>query len=219
MTPDQLHAKLNSEVDRVRADRAFTLQAKRVLLARAYRDARRQMDAARAQTLASREQERARLTRELFSVAGLLGNIATTETRVGVAVSLRDAQDRAARLADEQEALDLLARAERSGDEVLARAVVERSLEQLWLAPLNAYAEAHPGTEPKLQRLVDLAPVGGLRDDLGVQMQYALHVPVELTGLSDRDLDALAQQQITAGVPIGLIPQPATVAASGGTPA
>jgi hypothetical protein len=162
MTPDQLNAKLNSEVDRVRTDRAFTSEAKRVLLARAYLDARTQMDAARAHVRGSREQERARLTRELFSVAGLLGNIATAETRAGVAVSLRDAQDRAARLAGEEEALDLLARAERSGDEVLARAVVERSLEQLWLAPLNAYAEAHPGTEPKLQRLVDPAPAGGL---------------------------------------------------------
>jgi hypothetical protein len=207
--PSEIHNSLQIELARIRGNRAYTPDAKQVLVARAYRKHKQQLDALREQDESNRKQTRAQLSRDLFGIDSLVNLSDPTGSRATLAVSFRDAQDRAARIEKEQEAVDLLARAERSGDRVLAKAIVERAYTELWVAPMNAYAEAHPGTEEKLQQLIDMdrAPLGAR---LLTQMEYSLSKPPELSSASDRQIDSLAESTIVDQAGAGSAPSTAS---------
>lgn len=60
------------------------------------------------------------------------------------AISYRDAADRASYLSTESEAADLLERAQRSKDDILARAVLEVAVARSWTEVVNRWT-----TDPK----------------------------------------------------------------------
>lgn len=109
-------------------------------------------------------------TRELedtgsaFGVAGLPGDAAS------LTISLRDAQDRVAQAKSADELRGMLERANRSSDEVLARAVAEKAFNDGDGDTLNLFLETRPALEDKLQRLWD----GRRRVERGSSMPFAL---------------------------------------------
>ncbi len=83
----------------------------------------------------------------VFGVAGLSGDAAS------LAISARDAADRTAQTTDSEGLLKLLERATRVGDEVLARAVVQRAVEDGLAGIVNAFTDARPELRDTTERL------------------------------------------------------------------
>ena len=83
----------------------------------------------------------------VFGTVGISGDPAS------LVISRRDAGDRVAEISKTGELRDLLARATRSGDEVLARAVAERALEMGDAKTLEKFAEDRPNLDAAVERL------------------------------------------------------------------
>jgi hypothetical protein len=201
-SPADINTQLNLSVEQIRNAKGYSAEGKRVLIARAYQRRMQEMAELRSAANTALSKERDTLVRDLFGLDRFVNLTDPTGSRASLAVSYRDAQDRVARLEREDEALELLARADRSGDEILARAVVERSVEQQWLGVLNTYADARPGTEPKLQRLIDMDSLN-MRDSLAREMSYSVAAPAEVAGLVDSELNRLADTDVHAGTAVG----------------
>lgn len=77
--------------------------------------------------------------------------------------SRRDAEERADRIENTEEALMLLSRAERANDGPLAQAIVRLATERGYQAVITAYDSKHPGTGAKLTALsrIRQATAGG----------------------------------------------------------
>jgi len=90
----------------------------------------------------------------------------------------RDAADRARKIADETEALSVLADAARGGDDTLADAVGYRARHAGWVNVMDAYQQARPGAADSA---VALAFVEGLASDPGFNLgnQITYSDPVE----------------------------------------
>lgn len=168
MTPERERAERIQQtyaatVARIRSDHDLTDEARGRRLAEAWRTTRAKLDELRTaeQTrLAKREQE---LERKLFGTGWLDG--------ASEAISNRDAQDRASRLARSDEATRLLRRAEQNGDQALARAIAHHALQQSRQAPspqasrdwdsvVGAFLDARPHTAPVVEELAMIERLG-----------------------------------------------------------
>lgn len=124
----------------------------------------------------------------VFGVTDLAGDPASK------AISRRDAGDRVSGIDSPGELQELLARATRSGDEILARAVAERALEMRDAKTLEKFAEDRPSLEPAVVRLWDLqrredqAATSGMK----VAIMMSELKPPELAGMAHGSIRALA---------------------------
>lgn len=91
------------------------------------------------------------LERRLF---GLSPSASTDASRL---VSFRDAAARARELEDSDSASELYESAKRSGDDVLAAAVMERSMVRGWSSVTDDYLDRHPSARADLADLTALA--------------------------------------------------------------
>jgi len=185
------HERRNASI---RARTELTDQAKAALLARSYTDAQSHMTELQRSATADTADRRARAERSAFGTADLPGDAAT------LAISLRDAQDRSATLTSPTDAAALLARAERSGDELLARAVAGHAHDQAgsalggldpsWSNLVAAYTASRPAAARHVATLRDLQPSteGSLRSTFA----YVVPRPAELSNTPASQLDALA---------------------------
>ncbi len=179
-------------IESIRADRDLSKEGRLRRIAGAYLTTVAELDAVDNSDRRQATDRRASLVRSLFGSTPLNGSDV---------ISFRDAHDRVAALSgdDEDAALHLLEQAELSGDTYLAKAIAQRGITEVWVRVLNAYAEAHPGTESSLQELLDitLTETGSGRSealarDIARRSAFDLEVPVELTGWSDFDIRAAA---------------------------
>lgn len=83
----------------------------------------------------------------VFGTKGLAGDPAS------LMISRRDAADRVATTVNARELRELLARATRSGDEVLARAVAEKAMAERDAKTLNQFTADRPALEAAVERL------------------------------------------------------------------
>lgn len=148
---------------RIREDPDLTQDGRRRRLAQAWTSARAELDKLRADErdrLAEREQY---LERRLFGLSGLDG--------ASQAISTRDAQDRASRLSRPSDATELLARAERNGDDALARAVAQHAAQQAraaataglsaaWDGVLGQFIDARPSLLEVVKELASIERLG-----------------------------------------------------------
>jgi hypothetical protein len=187
---ETIRQRLEAKLTAIRSNMDLSQQGRRRLIAAAYKDA-----AGKLSDLSENFDRTASLTaeqtaRDLFGGSYLTG---------ADAISQRDAEDRAAQLENGDQALALLARAQRNGDQHLARAVAsvafERSQHPLtaptWQPVVQAFADANPGTAAKLQQLADLR-----RDQTTNGLTNAILLstpkPSELDGLNDGQIQELA---------------------------
>jgi len=122
----------------------------------------------------------------VFGVKGLDGDVAS------LAISRRDASDRIAACTSGDEVRELLQRATRSGDEVLARAAAEWGVEHRDARTVNEFLRTRPKAEAAVQRLWD-----GEAAERGGGMDIALALgglrPTEMFSMSDSAIEAAAQ--------------------------
>lgn len=184
---DEAAARASRRFDEIRRDGTRTKDYVRWALAVAYAQARRGLEeklvaAAQAAVRADRDD-----AERVFGVRGLTGDPAS------LVISMRDAGDRAASIDNAGELSDLLARATRSGDEVLARAIAGRALAIGSATVLNQFAEDRPQLDAAVERLWKAERA---TEDGG--LSYTVRMmglrPSELSEMSPGGIEALARQ-------------------------
>ncbi len=189
---DTLREQHAARAERIRAKPELSDHGRAMLLARNYLDAKSKMAELEQTARADDNAQRTRSERAAFGTGGLPGDPAT------VAVSYRDAQDRAAAITSSTDAAALLARAERSGDEPLARAVAGQAHDQSsnglgaldsgWQHVLDSYTASRPRAALDVNTLRDLSGSTSMRD----LFTHVLATPPELSRIPASQLAALA---------------------------
>lgn len=110
----------------------------------------------------------------VFGTSGLSGDPAS------LAISRRDAGDRVAGAKDRAELQNILERANRSGDEVLARAVAERAYDHQDVDTLNKFLDTRPHLNEAAQRLWNSVDSSGLTQSMQWAFELAALQPPRL---------------------------------------
>jgi hypothetical protein len=170
----------------VREDRMLSDEARKWQMAVAFSQTRRTVDQ-RLSEMASRtvRDDRDDAAR-VFGVKGLAGDQAS------LVISRRDAGDRVAQVTERAELRELLRRATRTGDEVLARAVAERAVTEEDVKTMEEFLNARPELESAGERLWNANRAGG-GSMLGFNMHLSALTPPELSGMGRDAIEHLAQ--------------------------
>ncbi len=188
---DRIRQAHDDQAAGIRARPELSTEGRNMLLARNYVQARDKMQGLVQSASSDDAAETAKAGRTAFGTAGIPGDPAT------VAVSYRDAQDRAAGLTSSGNALALLSRAERSGDEPLARAVAGHAhdmsmgdhLDPGWGDVVDTFTASRPSAAAAVSTLRRLAPG---RLDTRSMFAFVLPRPLELSSAGAYTIDQLA---------------------------
>lgn len=181
----KIQNRLRDRVADLRSRKDLSDEGRRHQIAKAKDDADNAMQKLRVENEAARQQREETLLRRLF------GNAAARDATS--VVSFRDAQDRAERLTKPDEAVELLARARRSGDTLLAKAVGMKALNETraalpgagseWVAVLNQWAHDEPPTvDEALTELSQMHHANTGPRQIGRSFSYSVPTPLELRG-------------------------------------
>lgn len=186
-----LKISFRDNLEAIRNDNSLTESGKQSQIARAYNEALAGIENARAEEERHASERREYLEADLFGITPLSGGADL--------ISYRDAYDRVADIPQDgaqDTALRLLTQAERSHDSHLAKAVIQRAMEEEWTPVLNRYAETRAGTEHKLQELFDMtagtSTTFGLMAGFVAEGTYSLPVPIELRNLTQAGIQDVA---------------------------
>lgn len=181
------------QVESIRGNGDLTAEARQRRIAQAYSQASSAMAELKSGWEQSNVRRQETLTRDLFGSSGASG---------ADAISFRDALDRAAQIETPEEAARILARAQNTGDTVLARAVAQAAYEQMggalggpeWVAVVNAFAEKTPTAVEKINELSDLQ-ANGPSGDIMTAMHFHLSKPNELDRMTEASIEQLANAE------------------------
>lgn len=190
---DAIRRRHDDDNNKVRARTELTSDAKRALLAKNYLAAQRQMADLQQRAGTDTAADKAKAGRDAFGVHGIAGDSAS------VSISMRDAQDRSDNLKDPDDAARLLARAEQSGDEPLARAVAAKALEMYsssvgggstaWASVVDDFTATRPRAATAVQTILDLADGPMTARDM---FAWALPKPPDLGTTDSYQMQTLA---------------------------
>jgi hypothetical protein len=206
----EIRQNLAARLDGIRENQQFTDAHKRSLIAKAYTDAEAKMTALRERARTEAAAEELTLEQALFSTDSVLGlSKYDPSARASATIALRDAQDRVQQVLEtanngasaQESLLAMLSRAERTGDEYMARAVTDAGLRAGYLDVLNAFVDKRPHLEPKVQRLFDIQQESNgrqARDLISTEFRYGVERPNELVGLGSLEMSALTNDAVSA---------------------
>jgi hypothetical protein len=185
-----IQRRLNQSVAAVQSNDNLSAEGRRKQLATDYLDAMTAMKKLRESLEAEEEQTADDLSVDLFGSASSLG---------ADAISVRDADDRAAQLKTKDEALALLTRAESNGDQVLARAIALRAFTKAqqplggsaWASVLDTYTASRPVIATKMAKLAE-ARRSSVEKSFGRSIIFSPNKPRELERMSDSQIQAAA---------------------------
>jgi hypothetical protein len=182
------HEHYNRRLQAIRSNRNLSPEGKRAAIATEWVKARATVEQSRATVEAAKADERRMLEHDLFGVG--------TKDPAAV-IAHRDAGDRAEAVESPAEAVGLLARASRSGDKALGRAILRVALDRGWMRVAEEWIAENPvwahDVRPLLQER--MASRGArARAVLADSMFATVAKPLELNTLSDADLERLAQE-------------------------
>jgi hypothetical protein len=182
---EKIRAKYTWHYDNIRQEPGRTPEWRRQQLARLYREARTESNVAMETHKAAQAQRKRSFESKVYGLGGIAGDPAS------LAISRRDAGDRAANLKNDAEAQTLLERAERSGDEPLARAIAEQAISSGWLNTTNAFLDRRPHLDEAVNELWSVT-ARSLQDDIREAMTLGSLKPSELVSMTDQDVDRTA---------------------------
>lgn len=199
----EIQQRYARRVEEIRRDRALSEfgRAREMLLAR--RQAEREMQRLTERYERERADRRRKLESKLFSIHDM-------PDKTTAAISLRDAMDRVADIQTPAEAERMLRRAIRSGDHILARAVVDRAAEMAktplssdgWDRVVGAYVEQlRPDLRGAYEELKALEAEDAPRARLARQMATGLAVPAEMAHLTPGDQRQILTEAENGGGP------------------
>ena len=195
---DAIREAAAAQVERLRSRKELSPEAKRSAIAKIHLGQKTQLaalqDKANQDIAAGR---RAAMT-TAFGIDDISGD---ATSRIAAAVSYRDAQDRVANLKTPSEALQLLQRAEGTGDELLARAVAQRAYDQRlsdpsWGEALDQYLSTRPTAAQAVSDLLAADRSPNARQ----LFAFVAPPPPEVSGLADHQLAQLASDPSFSGV-------------------
>lgn len=198
-TREQIRKRIASyarNVQRIRDDKNLSDTGKRRALARLDLTERRAIDNLKVAGEAAYRRRRAELEQKLFSVEDYLHD------DVNAALSYRDAVDRISEVRGIDQARTLYNRAARSGDHLLARAVISYAWEQIgaspdgapWAEIVHNYLDRWPGLRNVAVELGQLRDMDSKEGRLRDQITASLTRLPELHGMSDHDIGKLASE-------------------------
>lgn len=190
---DAIRENHAANIDRLRNRQDLSVDAKRTGMARVHLKAKAQMAELEAKATGEQAGRKAQLTSKVFGLTDVAGTRGLDQATASV--SYRDAQDRAAAIKNMSEALALLARAERSGDELLARAVAGHAYDIGMQGVVDTYLATRPDKAQALAELQQLDSNGGVFGAARNMFAWVLSVPPELAGIPDRHLAVMADNQ------------------------
>lgn len=184
---DTLRDELEVQFDRVRNNAMLSPEARQAFMAELYVAARRTMDVLQEGSGAATARSLADAKRRLYGIDDILASASPSE-KITAAISFRDAQDRAGQLENESQARTLLDTADRSGDELLARAVGSWAIDNGDQDLTEQYLAGRPA---QAQALADLQQMSRPLN-AATMFEFALPRPPELSAYSDTAIDSLA---------------------------
>jgi hypothetical protein len=146
------------------------------------------MDALNSANPGKQAADLAAAKRRLFGIDDLTAG-ASPADRATMAMSFRDAQQRAQQLTTSSEAQELLDLADQSGDELLARAVGNAAMSGLGF---SAVADKYLANRPKQQAAVDALQGMQRMRPMADLWEFVLPKPTELSSLHDSQIAAAA---------------------------
>jgi len=170
---EQIRVGLQTRSTEIATDRDLTPEARQRLTDEAHKDAKARMDKLRDDWRGGAD----------GATSGVLSEILKAGSYSGTdAISSRDAQDRASRLESHQEGLELMSRAQMSGDEILEGAIVAEAWRRsktdvfgaAWGQVLNAYAERDSVRAGRVARLKDSARQSNREFDMSTVLTFIL---------------------------------------------
>ena len=169
----------------IRGDESLSEKARRYQLAKGYLDIRDDADryfVTEAEKVTRTDRDDAA---RVFGVSGVSGDAAS------LVISRRDAADRVAAVETNVELAELLARATRTGDEVLARAVAERATEEQRVDIMTTFLDDRPRLQEAGERLWN-AKRAESTDGFGMTVALWELMPVELSRMSEAQIEQIA---------------------------
>lgn len=176
--------RARAKYESIAKDEHLNDDGRRYQLAVGYRQSRQTVD----KKLAEMASTVVRIDRDdaerVFGTKGLSGDHAS------LTISRRDAQDRVAAITSADELRALLRRATRSGDEILARAVAEKAIENLDAKTMHEFVATRPDLDAAAERLWNAQRANS--NTLGFSMLFADLRPHELGDMTSDAIEALA---------------------------
>lgn len=192
----EIHSMYRAGLQQIRSDRNMHPDRKRVEAARLYTSVKASLAKVRKDQATEDQANYTKLERKLW---GYDFERATAIDRATLDTTIRDAQDRAARLTKPDHALRALHDAEQAGDSILTRAIGKRAHDMDWDDVLHDYMSTRPSTA------ADYEQAGAIwhrnnstTAQMHHNMQYVVHKPEELRGLNDQDVESMATDQADA---------------------
>lgn len=182
----KIRSEFNAEIAGIRSSNLYSDSGRRSEIAKALIKTRAKADALKANYSTDNEAKRAALSSKMFGLP--------PGADPATVMSHRDAADRAAQLADSDQAAATLKRALEHGDTVLARAVASHAHGKRWHDVTETYAQT-VGKSADLEELNDI-PSGGLTK-MATNVLFSVQTPLELQtvrgGCSPGELELIAE--------------------------
>lgn len=187
---DRARASAEASYSAIRANTDLTPTAMQRGLAKAYLNSKATIDALAGNAGVETAANLAAAKRAVFGIDDMTRRMTPAE-QTAAQQSFRDAQQRAAALTTETEALGLLDTANNVGDELLARAVGNQALTSFagWPNVTERYFADRPDKAAAWQRMTELGRPAGA----ATMFEFAVPRPGELAGMTDGQLATLAQ--------------------------
>ncbi|KWT62847.1 hypothetical protein ADL21_06280 [Streptomyces albus subsp. albus] len=190
MTAQQIHDTYAAQLARIENNRTYSDHAKRVLAAKAYKQAQAQLEEIRQAEVTALTKQRASLQRRMFGRQG--------DADVQTVIARRDANDRAAKLESPRDATDALQRAEMEGDSLMAQAIATRAAQYGWNDVLTSYAADRPGFTEAVHEFNELPDPDGFEFKFRHTGQFIAPVPSCLASAQPGEVDRLAEDDMEA---------------------
>jgi hypothetical protein len=193
MTRDQILAAYQRKLDRIESSRTYSDHAKRVMSAKAYKEAQGALEQLRQAEVDSINTRRSQLQRRMF------GHQGTADAQTVIA--RRDANDRAAKLDNPRVAAEMLQTAQMEGDTLMAQAIATRAAQAGWGDVLGAYSADRPGFQQAVEEYNSLPNPDDWQWKFQHTGQFLAGTPRALYDASASEIERLAQVDLDAPEP------------------
>lgn len=189
---DRLRAAAETRYDKLRNNPALNADARQALIAQTWANLSSDMSNLSRQAGQTNAGDLARAKKAVHGIEDVMASASPAE-RASLAISFRDAQDRAAQTTSEAHQLALLDSADTSGDELLVRAVGSHALQQANVfgttsAVADKYLEMRPKIADAYQRLQQMSQPTSTAS----MFEFVAPKPAELNGMTDATATTLA---------------------------
>lgn len=189
---DDIRAYYKQGLQQLRGTRNMHPEARRVEIARLYTTTQTALKKVQQDQLKADHETFAKLERQLWGYDDVRASAYSSADRAAVDGTVRDAQDRAAKLKRPDEAVRALSAAEQGGDRVLARAIAKRAHDMDWSPVVATYLSTRPTEAERYQQAGEIyARQHTANGAFAHAFTGILAKPEELKDLSNDDVQAM----------------------------